>query len=328
MATERKRLHDLRAIEDLLAGAAVSRALVRLRREDLGRKYSASQPRAPAGSPDGGRWIDDPSADRATSGSTDPQNRDAGPFANTESTTLEDGTRVLSIRIHAGRQQFEEQHAVISPDGDSRIFETSGTTQTIRDGVSGEVLSQSTFTASDIVPDATVQPAFLQFVPPAVAALRAARTIELALSLFTALSARKGDFGTVLGLTAREYDLGAESSPTLVPWVGTLDKPTLDAACPRNGEVMAMTDRVTKAVRASGQYRNKTELGNKIHINIAGEVKALRDPDFIQELLLDPTGDKANPQKRETFALTSSRMSNLRKPCVFMTTKQAKQAYR
>jgi len=87
------------------------------------------------------------------------------PTPLSESTTLKDGTHVLSIRIHAGRKPFDEQHTVIALYGESRIFETSGATQTIRDGQTGNVLSRSTFTATDLVSEPLVQPAFLPAVP-------------------------------------------------------------------------------------------------------------------------------------------------------------------
>ena len=88
----------------------------------------------------------------------------------------EDGTRILSIRIHAAPRPFDERHTVIAPDGGSRVFETSGPTQTIRDGATDAVLARSTVTRLGAVPEpeAVVQPVFLPAVPATVAT-----TIEL-----------------------------------------------------------------------------------------------------------------------------------------------------
>lgn len=214
---QRRSQADLRIAKGLLAGAALNRALIRLQREARQTKDWQAQPRAPAGQSDGGQWVSTTDgADGSGSAST---------LASADSTTLDDGTRVLSIRIHAGRKDFDEQHAVIAPDGESRIFETSGDTQAIRDGETGEVLSRTTFTPTELVSEPVVQSTFAP-VPFAIAAgveaIQAARTIELALSLFTVLSARKDGFGTVLGLTAHEFVPGDQSSGRMTAWVGQL----------------------------------------------------------------------------------------------------------
>ena len=303
MRTRQTSEDELGRIKGVLADAALDSALLRLRREALQHKDWATQPRAPAGQSDGGRWISDagghhdsPPTASASLRDSEPNGGDK-PSATTDSTTLEDGTRVLSIRIHAGRTDFDEQHAVIAPDGESRIFETSGATQTIRDGETGEVLSRTTFTPTELFSEPIARSTFAPAVPFAIAAgieaIQAARRVELALSLFTVLSARKDGFGTVLGLTAHEYVPGDSSSGRMTAWVGQLSQQQLDSACPRNGEVRAITNDVTRTVRASGQYRNRTELGNKVHIGIADVVKHRDDPNFRAELLLDPSGKKA-----------------------------------
>ncbi|SDM65459.1 hypothetical protein SAMN05216360_10319 [Methylobacterium phyllostachyos] len=215
-------------LRNVLAGLSLETKLIRLQRQ-LQAKGWETQPRAPAGQPNGGEWVQGPSSGQWTSLQGDrPEgalSQDPPPL--TESTTLEDGTHVLSIRIHAGRKPFDEQHTVIAPDGESRIFETSGATQTIRDGQTGDVLSRSTFTATDLVSEPLVQPAFLPAVPLAIegalAAVEAVRTLELALSLLAVLSAQDDGFGTVLGLTAHEFDPGTATQPALTPWVGKLN---------------------------------------------------------------------------------------------------------
>lgn len=280
MAEERNFSHELRQIEGILANAALDRALIRMRRTSLLLKNWETQPRAPAGQSDGGQWVSEPGGaghqSLPTSWSSigeDHAESSQQSAGNLERTTLDDGTKVLSIRVRARRGEFEEQHVVVAPDGESRVFETSGDTQTIRDGISGEVLSRTTFTPSGLVAEPTVQPAFLPAAPAAIAAgieaVQAARTFELALSLFTVLSSRKDGFGTVLGMTAREYIPAERHSTGIVASVGQLTQQQLDATCPRNGEVRALTNEVTRTVKASGQYRDSIELGNKNHIKIA-----------------------------------------------------------
>jgi hypothetical protein len=114
-------------LRNVLAGLALETKLIRLQRQ-LHAKGWETQPRAPAGQPNGGEWVQGPSGGQWTSlhedRPGDPSPQDPPPL--TEATTLEDGTRVLSIRIHAGRKPFDEQHTVTAPDGESRAFETSG----------------------------------------------------------------------------------------------------------------------------------------------------------------------------------------------------------
>lgn len=257
-----------------------------------------NSPPAPAGQPNGGEKLHGPGGGRWDSLHEDrpggPSPQDPSPLP--EATTLEDGTRVPSIRIHAGRTPSDEQHTVIAPDGESRIFKTSGDTQTIRDGQTGDVLSRSTFTATDLVSAPLVQPAFLPAVPLAIegalAAVEAVRALELALSLLT-----------VLGLTAHEFDPASGSQPALTPWVGKLNQQALDGACPRNGEVRVIVNDVTNAVRASGNYRNPTDFGNQVHIEVLRRVNSQIDPDFTAEMLINPSGRPLKPRKSGNIRL-------------------------
>ena len=184
---------ETRSLRLLLAVLRTETKLVRLRRA-LSRKYSPDQPRAPAGQSDGGRWVSDGGAggistDRSGGGrwasldATDP-----GSEAP-QRTLLDGGGEVLTLRIRSGRGDCDEQHTVVTPDGESRLFENSGDIQTIRDGQSGEVLSRSTFADEGTASDATVQPAFLPAAVPFVVAPALAATIEAGALLFTYLRA-------------------------------------------------------------------------------------------------------------------------------------------
>lgn len=205
-----------------------------------------------------------------------------GPPPLTESATLEDGTRVLSIRVHAGRKSFDEQHTVIAPDGESRVFETSGETQTVRDGKTGDVLSRTTFTPTGLVAEPIVQqaPALPLIAAPVIA------TFELGLQLLTYLSAREDGYGTVLGLTAQEYKFGDDPQMSMPMWIGRLSQAQLDDACPRAGEVQAIVDEVTARVTARGGYANAAQLGTMIHVEIARIINEMHDPSFVAELIL------------------------------------------
>ena len=81
------------------------------------------------------------------------------------------------------------------------------------------------------------------------------RTLELAGTLFATLSAQRGRYGTVLGTTAHEFRGAEDFKHMPAIWVGPLDQASLDAACPKTGEIQTQLDAVAAAVRRSGAYR-------------------------------------------------------------------------
>ena len=178
-ATYPRTTHDLEAMRLRLALQTTQTKLLRVRH--LMRKYDPNQPRVPAGQGGGGQWS--------------PSGGGGGAPTKTQQRTLLDGGgEVLSIRVRSGRGDWDEQHRVITPDGESRLFETEGDVQTIRDGQTGEVLSRATFAGSGTPPEATIRPVFLPVVPFVVAPAVAA-TLEASAFLFAYLAARGPSFG-------------------------------------------------------------------------------------------------------------------------------------
>ncbi|CAO4143413.1 hypothetical protein LPLAFNJD_LOCUS1432 [Methylorubrum aminovorans] len=268
---------EVAAIRGLLAGAALDLEAVRLERI-LRRKFSDDQPRAPAGQPDGGQWV--PSGGGQDVGGQ--SNDTDGDVAHREQTVLDDGTRVLSLRIRAGRRHYDAQDIVTAPDGQSRIFETSGLTQTIRDGETGAVLGRSTFTAAGAEPEAFAQPAFLPAAPVAIA------TVELALALYAVRSGQNDPYSrTVLGLSAQEFLPNPQGITAPAIWVGPISPSALDAACQHNGQVEAMTNRIARQVRAIGLYRTSQFYANRVHFEIDQHVKVSVNPNFKSEISFD-----------------------------------------
>lgn len=236
---------EARDLRLLLAVLRTETKLVRLRRS-LSRKDSPDQPRASAGQSDSGRWT----SDGGSGGG-----RQAGPDApisgeTTEHRTMLDGGEVLTLRIRSGRDEWDEHHTVVTPDGDSRIFENSGETQTIRDGQTGEILSRSTFATDGTAPEATVRPAFLPalpFVAPALAA-----TLEAGAMLLTVLAARSAGLGKERGSIALRYDFEPDEGEKYSKvWVGPVDLSTLHQFCPHSEEVQAVTDEATRRLTAA-----------------------------------------------------------------------------
>jgi hypothetical protein len=269
---------EARNLSLLLAVLRTETKLVRLRRS-LSRKYSADQPRAPAGQSDGGRWVPDGGGargsliDRLPRGGGRWASLDAAePGANAPQRTLLDGGEVLTLRVRSGHGDWEEQHTVVTPDGESRLFENSGEIQTIRDGQIGAVLSRTTFSPSGIAAEATVQPAFLPAAPliGAAAAAAANATFEAVALLFTVLAARNRGFGPALGMTARSYEIDAKSKSEIpIPIIKDLKSDEFARACPRFGEILQVANRITAEVKAEFPAIKGKELGTLVHYRIA-----------------------------------------------------------
>ncbi|MFY9289973.1 MAG: hypothetical protein WAP03_04620 [Methylorubrum rhodinum] len=310
MSRRTDRRTEIAAIRGLLAGAALDREAIRLERM-LRRKYSDDQPRAPAGQSDGGQWVP---AGGAGGGATGGRSGGSdGDVAGRERTLLDDGTQVLTIRVRAGRRDHDEQHVVTAPDGESRIFETSGLTQTIRDGATGAVLGRSTFTAAGAEPEAFVQSTFLPAIP-----LTTAVTVRLAGALFAVLSARNDRFGkAVLGLTANEYAIDLTETGVSAAFASRIDQRTLDAACRRNGEVEALAEQAVRSVRASGLYRSAQDFGNKVHAWIAAAVNKQEDPNFVAEISFNDASRAARYGERNSTRIDLFERTSPGTTCVY-----------
>ncbi|MET0258414.1 MAG: hypothetical protein ABW179_07510 [Methylobacterium sp.] len=279
---------DLNALRANLAGLTVETKLLRIGWL-LSRKYDPAQPREPAGQPGGGRWTSDGStdagslADRDDPATTGSIGSDPAASTTQEEVVTADGSRVLTIRVRSNSQtdrltDWDEQHVVTAPDGISTIIENDGSTQTIRDGDTGEILGRNTWTPNGVSADAFVQQAR---GPGSVQ--RVARTIEALGTYFVVQSARNGRDGTAI------FDAPASSykpaNDTALPpiWVGRVDQRELDAACPRNGEVQALADEAAAEIKALSNYASPQDFGSKVHASIAKKVRAMNDPDFIAE---------------------------------------------
>jgi hypothetical protein len=272
-----------------------------LRVRHLMRKYDPNQPRVPAGQGGGGQW----SPSVGASGS---------PTQTQQRTLLDGGGEVLTLRIRSGRDAGDEQHRVITPDGDSRLFENSKDVQTIRDGQSGEVLSRGTFTGSGTPPEATIRPVFL----PLVAAPAVATTLEAAALLFTYLLARGPSFGKAPGTTALRYDFEPDAGKKFpLIWVGPIHQTTLNQACPLNEEVQSVTNEAAKRLRALNPKLDNARLGNLIHYDIANTFDRLNYPNVRVELSLDSVGKETGYGENNSVRLDLYELSPSNKVCVY-----------
>lgn len=91
----------------------------------------------------------------------------------------------------------------------------------------------------------------------------------------------------MLGLSAQEFLPNPQGITAPAIWVGPISPSALDAACQRNGQLEAMTNRIARQVRASGLYRTAQSYANRVHFEIDWHVKTLGDPDFKSEISFD-----------------------------------------
>jgi hypothetical protein len=293
---------ELNEIGLRLALLTTQTKLLRVRR--LMRKYDPNQPRVPAGQGGGGQW----SPAGGGNGS---------PGQTQQRTLLDGGGEVLTLRIRSGRDAGDEQHRVITPDGDSRLFENSGDTQTIRDGQSGEVLSRGTFAGAGTPPEATIRPVFLPAVPFVVAPV-VATTLEAATLLFIYLRARGPRFGKAPGTTALRYDFATDVDKKYpLIWVGPVNQTTLNQACPLNREVQAVTNEAAKRLRALNPHLDNTRLGNLIHYDIARTFNNLNYLGVHVELSLDRIGGKAHYGKKDSVRLDLFELTPDNMVCIY-----------
>ena len=126
---------------------------------------------------------------------------------------------------------------------------------------------------------ALVQPAF--FDPRREAARR---TVELALALFTWLSARNAsNQQAVLDFNARQY--GSDGTGAIDPSnVKSLTRAQVDEACPRLNEVQARTDLAAERVGGMGRALPPSQYGTAVHYGLSQQIKDLKDPNFRAEV--------------------------------------------
>lgn len=308
------------------------KAQTRLLRHELGRKYNPDQPRVPAGNADGGQWT---SGGGGGGGGPTPTGTDvlsdlgaafssALNFGDVVADTSgeeswafyqeatrpdgslaeraivnRDGSTIQSEFAEPGRAgDWDERHTVTLPDGGKTTFETSGRTQTIRDGgPDGEVVSRATWTERGPEPEATVQQAFLPVIVAAPAAAEA--TITMGLMLFTWLSARNKIDGlqAVAGFSAREFQGSANTSSTL-NFVGNLTEQEADRACKRRNTVQELLDEAARDAGSPSNYPNPGAYGSAVHVRVKRGVDKENDPHFRAEISAFKEGISGDGSRR------------------------------
>ncbi|KUL93542.1 hypothetical protein DK26_22085 [Bosea sp. WAO] len=296
----------------LRRGLVSLKAQTWLLRQELARKYNPDQPRVPAGNADGGQWTSGGGGGDPTLSGTDFLGDLGSAFSaalnfgdvvadtsgeeswafyqeatRADDTLAEraivnrDGSTIRSEFAEPG-SDWDERHTVTLPEGGKTTFETSGRTQTIRDGGPyGDVVSRSTWAERGPEQEARVQQARTPSRPgrPPLAET----TITSALTLFNWLSARNKLDGlqAVASFNAGDYAPSADAID--LSFVGQLREDEVDRACPRFPEVRSRTDAAVDAVGPRSSYRSAAEFGTAVHSNLKHQVENLGDPSFRAE---------------------------------------------
>lgn len=298
-------------IRHTIAGLQLELSMLRFELA-LKANFNPSQPRLPAGDPDGGQWTrvggtggaarrrnpppsetgSDRPGDAIGSVPAHSQVQDSEATADgwtviggrtdgvvrEETVVHRDGSAIRAeVSASPLTTGWDERYTVIGPDGTILTFQNRGLQQQVFDS-NASLVAESRWSPQGATTEPTVQPAYA--FPWVVAA-----TVELGLTLFTWLS--KGntpDRQAVIAFSAHEFVPSAP--PTLaLDYVGMLARDDVEDACPRLGEVQMRTDDAVETVRRRGALDlSPTQFGTAVHVALKDQIDALRDPDFRAEV--------------------------------------------
>lgn len=314
----------------------IRRRLIRLQdetrglRRALARKYDPNQPRVPAGNPDGGQWtggggggggsaldlglglgtgdfgdLVGPAAGLVPTGAPagdEPWTsyaesfHDDGSLAST-GVSHRDGSRIYSEYAKPGEaSDWDERHTVTLPTGEKVTFETSGRTQTIREGgPDGRVLSKSTWEPGGPEPEATVQQAF---APPVIVPA----VVVAGAVLFSWLSEQNSPGGqqAVMAFVPRDYQPSQNPGKLDLKFVGPLSKEEVEQACRRMPETQQFADRAARAAGHPNQFPSMQAYGTDVHKRFEKFVNDLHDINYRAERSFLKEGFEA-PLDREIY---------------------------
>lgn len=270
-------------------------------------RYDENQPRAPAGSPNGGQWVgsggdaggsrpgdpDQPAprttvrADgtrRAIRQSPDSDSswlavqetyRPDGSLA-TQTVLNRDGSVIDSQFAPAdGGLPWDSRHTIQTAEGRILTVQNAGPVQTLFDA-NGQAISQSIWRPDGPEPQDLVQPAFvpaLALAPVAVPAAEAAAvaTVELALILYTWMAAQNVlSQKPVIAFKAREYEPAEpENADSLeLNYVGMLQRNKVEVSCPRMGDVQKFTNSAAMDAGNRSDYQSAATYGTAVHTQL------------------------------------------------------------
>lgn len=240
--------------------------------------YDPNQPRVPAGSSAGGQWT---SSDGGTGASRTAvtiddrgqmpwervvSRRDDGDRASEQTVYNRDGSRIWSaVRGDA------ELDLVTMADGSRTMFETTGATQTIRDGRSGALLSASEFRPGEAEP-------LVQLAQ--VGSSRAGRALGPAWTLHGWRSTRPSEDEDEVPVLLRGPMLHSRDGPSIQSRSATMEE--VQTMCRRYRKAQEIVDEVATDMRDLHRG-DGAAYGRELHRRVKERINRLGNPNFLAE---------------------------------------------
>lgn len=276
-----------------------------IRREQHHLKYNPNQPRVPAGGAGGGRWTSGTggggglaagipgspgfgTAAGAAEGAAEGEagwsslgegwSEDGSVFE--QAVTDGAGTTIQSEYAASREVSFDERQTVTGADGGRFTFETTGRTQTIRDGgPDGEVVSKAVWTPDGPEPIAEIVEARWGRNRGSGSSL--SQAADRLFDFFNTLGNATG-LQTVLGFRAHDYAAGQAGSFD-VTWVGRVDRAEVEQACPYLPKIQEMLDDAAREAGPPSNFATMQKYGTDVHLRLKRKVDAWRNPDVFAE---------------------------------------------
>ncbi len=296
---------------------------LKLKRERLrlALRYDESQPRAPAGSPNGGQWV-------GTGGGAGGRTPGVSAPLAPQTTVQADGSRqelrqtstadsswlavqdtyrpdgsLATQRVFNrdtsiiesefapadGSATWDSRHTIYAPGGRILTVQNTGPVQTLFD-TQGQAISQSIWRPDGPEPQDLVQPAFVPALVLAPAAAEA--TVELGAILFTWLAAQNlRDQKPVMAFKAREYERDRPKELDMT-YVGLRSFQDTKDACPKMEIVQDKTNEAAIQANKGGPYKSASAYGTAVHKILKDDIEKLNDPKlFAEKSLLKSRAD-------------------------------------
>lgn len=258
---------------------------IKLLRLGLKAGFNPSQPRVPAGDPDGGQWTDSGGG----TGRSRPNRNPAGPGASpgmkpgraagagSANNPKIDVARIATRPGPSNRPGSPDiRHTVSLPGGRRFVFQTEGTSQTVFDGA-GNPISKTLWTPQGPMSQPVVR---LASGDDTQGVFDAARRLYNRLSGTNTLDQR-----ACLAFTAKEFRPDG-SLLTPLSFVGMLSRAETEKVCTKLALVQRLSDEAMQEAKLMGPYSSATVFGTVVHTRLRRKILLLEDPNLKTEVSL------------------------------------------
>ncbi len=273
---------DETALRKLKARHADLNLDIKLLRLGLKAGFNTSQPRVPAGDPDGGQWTDGggsagrsrPSGIPASPGASSGIVPGRTPGAAASNKPAIDRARIATRPGPSNRPgRPDVRHTVSLPGGRRFVFQTEGTSQTVLDGAGNPIIKTLW----------TPQGPMSQPVVRVASADDTQGVFDAARQLYNRLSAANTrDQRACLAFTAKEFRPGG-SLLTPLSFVGMLSRAETEKVCTKLQLVQKLADEAMGEAKLTGPYSNATVFGTAVHTRLHKKIMSLKDPTLTSE---------------------------------------------